>query len=261
VSTGAARDRNRPTSQFGVRVEDALARALAQGEISHGDFQWALSRLRNGLAGNGRGALSPDRIEAFIRAAARVFRRRGFDGANVEEIAAELGVAKGAIYHYFKSKRELFDAVCVGGAADVGEAVEAAAATPGSAEERLRAMLSTYADVQGRDPSIGVLVRSESELSHEAHRHLLVTRQALRGLFVEVLKEGNESGEFEIADANLGMKFVLGGLAWVNSWLDLEPEVRRVMSATVINTALRGVLKRGATEASTVGSPSRLEAL
>jgi len=43
----------------------------------------------------------------IIAAASRVFRRKGFRSATMEDIAHELGVSKGALYLYFRTKAEL----------------------------------------------------------------------------------------------------------------------------------------------------------
>jgi TetR/AcrR family transcriptional regulator, repressor for uid operon len=43
----------------------------------------------------------------FIEAASVVFRRKGFRATSMEDIAAEVGVSKGAIYRYFRTKAEL----------------------------------------------------------------------------------------------------------------------------------------------------------
>src|SRR5687767_3171910 len=45
---------------------------------------------------------------ALLEAAAKVFARRGFDGAQTPEIAAEAGVSTGAFYRYFADKRQAF---------------------------------------------------------------------------------------------------------------------------------------------------------
>lgn len=45
---------------------------------------------------------------ALLEAAARVFARRGYHGAGVEEIASEAGVTKGALYYNFEGKEDLF---------------------------------------------------------------------------------------------------------------------------------------------------------
>ena len=44
----------------------------------------------------------------LLEAAARVFRRRGFEGASVEQITAEAGFTRGAFYSNFESKEQLF---------------------------------------------------------------------------------------------------------------------------------------------------------
>lgn len=52
--------------------------------------------------------LARTRQDEILDAAAKIFARRGFPGTDLQELADELGVAKGTIYRYFPSKRELF---------------------------------------------------------------------------------------------------------------------------------------------------------
>lgn len=49
----------------------------------------------------------------ILESASRVFARRGYDAATVEEITAECGIAKGALYGHFASKEDLFRTVLV----------------------------------------------------------------------------------------------------------------------------------------------------
>lgn len=46
--------------------------------------------------------------EKILDAARRIFAQRGYDGATMDEIAAAANMTKGAVYHYFDNKRELF---------------------------------------------------------------------------------------------------------------------------------------------------------
>jgi len=52
--------------------------------------------------------VSEFRCAEILRAASKVFARRGFDGATVDQIAETAGLAKGTVYVYFASKRELY---------------------------------------------------------------------------------------------------------------------------------------------------------
>lgn len=48
---------------------------------------------------------------AVIEAAMRLFGETGFEKVRVGDIAAEAGVAKGAVYHHFPTKEAIFEAV------------------------------------------------------------------------------------------------------------------------------------------------------
>jgi AcrR family transcriptional regulator len=48
---------------------------------------------------------------ALLEAAARVYARRGFDGATIDEVAEEAGFTKGAVYSHFGSKENLLVAL------------------------------------------------------------------------------------------------------------------------------------------------------
>lgn len=95
------------------------------------------------------GAIKQERAkktrEALVRAAAKVFAERGFDGAQTPDIAAEAGVSTGALYRYFKDKRALFIEV----------AQKHLAAMSAAIAEKLNAQAFTAAD---RRATLGVLI-------------------------------------------------------------------------------------------------------
>ncbi len=48
----------------------------------------------------------------ILDAAAQVFAEKGFSRATMDDIAKKIGVSKGALYLYFKSKEQLFEELC-----------------------------------------------------------------------------------------------------------------------------------------------------
>jgi AcrR family transcriptional regulator len=81
---------------------------------------------------------------ALLRAAGRVFAEEGFHQATLEAVAAEAGVSKGALYHYFPSKEQLFLALLEDRlGAGLGD-VEAVVAERGTDSRHLGAATETF---------------------------------------------------------------------------------------------------------------------
>lgn len=59
-----------------------------------------------------RAGVTPEQTRhELVRAAAKVFARRGYEGATIAEIAAEAGLSSGAIYAHYDGKAGLFSEV------------------------------------------------------------------------------------------------------------------------------------------------------
>src|SRR5690242_11756081 len=77
-----------------------------------GDRQSAAIQAARANTGSGgvmdrlRSRSERKRIE-ILRAAAGVFRRRGYHGASVDQIASALDMAPGNLYYYFRNKEEI----------------------------------------------------------------------------------------------------------------------------------------------------------
>ena len=83
-----------------------------------------------------------DKREAMLHGAAIVFSRDGYDRASMAQLAGELGVSKGLLYHYYASKEALlFDIVQTHLAALV-EVVEEADDPALDPEARLEALVA-----------------------------------------------------------------------------------------------------------------------
>jgi TetR/AcrR family transcriptional regulator, cholesterol catabolism regulator len=52
------------------------------------------------------------RRQQMIYAAAKVFAERGYDQTTMQDLAASMGLATGALYHYFGSKQQLLINIC-----------------------------------------------------------------------------------------------------------------------------------------------------
>jgi len=86
-----------------------------------------------------------DRRRALILSAARrAFRRRGFAGVTLDDIALKIEFSKGTIYSHFQSKEEIFAQILVGHLDRLIEVLKKAAAASVSTEDGIRRALEAY---------------------------------------------------------------------------------------------------------------------
>src|SRR4051794_13248429 len=94
----------------------------------------------------------------LVEAAARVFARRGFHGASIDQIAREAGYSTGAIYWHFEGKDDLFLAVYEAyTAARLREWGEVQARAEGDLPRRARAYADQWMERLRADPDFLVL--------------------------------------------------------------------------------------------------------
>ena len=88
---------------------------------------------------DGRRARGEATRARLIAAARELFGERGYEGTSIEAVLAASGVARGALYHHFKSKTELFDAVLEAVNAELAADADHVARAGADPLERLRA--------------------------------------------------------------------------------------------------------------------------
>jgi len=93
----------------------------------------------------------------LLAAAARVFARRGYDGASIAQIAEEAGYSHGAVYSNFKDKKDLFLALYEGWVAKRVSEIEAARPEAATLAERARSGAEEWMRRVGRDPDAFLL--------------------------------------------------------------------------------------------------------
>ena len=86
---------------------------------------------------------------ALIAAARRLFAAHGFDGTGTEQIVAEARVTRGALYHHFRDKADIFRAAMAEAAAEVATRLidEQLAAEAASPMQEIREGMSAFLDV------------------------------------------------------------------------------------------------------------------
>lgn len=90
---------------------------------------------------------------ALLEVARDLFAERGYAGTSTEEIVQRARVTRGALYHHFRGKTDLFEAVVEEMEQESAQRLMAASAGGPDAWERLRLGLRAFLDACG-DPAI-----------------------------------------------------------------------------------------------------------
>lgn len=128
----------------------------------------------------------------IVAAAERHFAERGYEAARLEDIAADVGIRRAAIFYHFGDKQELYDAVLDA----VFAGAKAAMPSGGSAVERLEAWLTGWIDYVARRPTVARLILREAASARPGVPSPLErTGRAPIEWFRAVVEEGIASGE------------------------------------------------------------------
>lgn len=112
--------------------------ACYAGPVAPNERSFTRVRRRGGGRRAGRAAKGGDKRERILRAAVRVFARKGFYATRVSEIAKAAGVADGTIYLYFENKDDVLVSVFEHYLGKLIEVLNAEIEATQGAEERIR---------------------------------------------------------------------------------------------------------------------------
>ncbi len=139
------------------------------------------------------------RTTEILEAARAVFAEKGFQGATIDAIALAAGVAKGTVYLYFDSKRDLFLASLRDGVLGLHAEVTAEMDRASTCESKLRAFIAVRFDYFSRNREFFRIYYTEFAqlISGTAHSQPefkdLYEQQA--GLLERVLEDGIRAGQ------------------------------------------------------------------
>jgi AcrR family transcriptional regulator len=151
----------------------------------------------------------------ILRAAARVFRRRGIAAAGMREIAEEAGLSPGNLYHYFSGKDEIL-LFCQ--ERTLERMLAAVLQARGSAAERLREVLHAHVHSM-LDEMEGATAHLDVEaLPARMRAQMIEKRDAYERAVRAIVAAGVKSREFARCDAALVTRAMLGAVNWTARW-------------------------------------------
>lgn len=167
----------------------------------------------------------PTRLR-ILEAATDLFGTRGVDAVSLDQIAAEVGVAKQTLLYWFASKDDLLQAVLAAAADELVYVIEAAVrAAPDDPLRRVDAVVRAVFRPAVRRPALLGLVREVSRLERSVTDGLTARLAPLIDRATAYLRAEMEAGRIRRGDPGL-----LAALAYATvTGVATEPAVLRAM--------------------------------
>lgn len=160
------------------------------------------------------------RIVQIYQVACRLFAHRGFDGVSMRDIAAECGVSKATLYHYFPDKDSILRPLAMGATKSIYLHV-ARHDVPGSPPlDRLRSYLVETANFfeKFRWAWIAGSTAFWSDPKARARKERIEWRDRYEQLLRDIIQAGIDSGDLRPMDVKIAGRFVLGSINWMPRW-------------------------------------------
>lgn len=189
------------------------------------------------------------RRDLILRAAARMFRTRGFADTGMRDIADAAELSAANLYHYFRGKDEILF-YCQDRALDrMLAAVSGARRASQAAPDRLLLILTAHLRTM-LDEVAGATAHVQIDsLSPVLRARIVKKRDRYEQAVRRILAEGMTAGEFVRTDPALVARAMLGALNWTVTWFRPDgPQPAERVGEIIASFLVRGVAARSTPE-------------
>jgi len=128
----------------------------------------------------------------ILEAANKVFAEKGYHEATMDDIAKRLGVSKGAIYLYFPSKEDLFEAMCKTAPQAFKEILYSSFSTDTNPVQSATQFFDKMLKLSASNPGLGFEILSEASRNPTLKRILKQNHSEYEEVLTGFLAEGRK---------------------------------------------------------------------
>lgn len=162
---------------------------------------------------------SKNKRDEILDEAAKLFKRKGFNGTSMQDIAAEVGILKGSIYYYFNSKNEIFREVLHKGITPLLKKAEFIIRKDISPNQKLRELIKNHINyILNNNYSLVIFFQEKEKISENQTKEYVESRNCYESMFKNVLEKGINEGLFPKVDISLTVFAIMGMCNWIIQW-------------------------------------------
>jgi len=152
----------------------------------------------------------------IVEAANQVFNEKGYRQATMDDVAKKLGVSKGALYLYFASKEELFEAICRAQPLALKEILYSSFSDGKNPIESASRFFDKMLKQYGSNPGLEFEIFSEASRNPGLRRVLRKTQDELTEILTGFLEQGRKrqfvSGDLDLVSLARALIALYNGL-------------------------------------------------
>lgn len=179
----------------------------------------------------------------IMSAAVKLFATQGYNVSSVAEICNAAGISKGAFYHHFPGKQDLFVAVLEEWLAGLDAELERIRDVSGSVTESLLSMTGMMGEVfsqaEGQLPMF-LEFWVQAMRNPEIEALVIAPYRRYRQFFAGIIQQGIDQGEFADVDADMAagmlvsmaVGYIVQGLGDPQAW-DWSEQAKRSLERMV----------------------------
>lgn len=168
----------------------------------------------------GRPPLTENPRHLIISTAAEMFAQNGYESSSLGTLASKMGMSKAAIYHYFSTKQDIYDAIILDVLNGLIDAVAVQVAQEDTATRKLRAFMvahTRYFEAHHNE-FVAMLIGFSGMTAVEYKQEAMRLRDKYEHMLREIIDQGMRSEEFAPTDATVTTRCVLSMLNWMVRW-------------------------------------------
>lgn len=196
--------------------------------------------------------MAASKEQEIIAVAAQLFKQKGYRATTLEDIAAAVGMLKGSLYYYIRSKEELLYLVVRDpirqAYSKLEEIVHSELPIPTKISQ---AILNHMTLFHQHYPHIAVYLHDYHHLRKKLEENIIETPKHYQKLLATLLEQGIASGEIRSdVDVKVAGYAILGMCNWVYRWYNPEGKLSAEEVAEVFSTLVLEGLHQRATKLS-----------
>jgi AcrR family transcriptional regulator len=163
---------------------------------------------------------SPAKEQEIITQAARLFKEKGYRATTLEDIAAAVGMLKGSLYYYIRSKEELLYLVVQEPIHQAYNKLEEIVNSDIPVKVKIAQAFANHMTLFSQHyPHIAVYLHDFHHLTQKLQQNEIETPKHYQRLWTQLLKQGVDAGELRRdLDVKVAGYAMLGMCNWAYRW-------------------------------------------